>query len=962
MDIPLRTELRKKILSTPGHEETVLDITIDADGGGSVVYNRDRVAIDPAAPGFNAGATLLTDEEIVRAFLMVRLSVGLGYEADPGRLELEHVYKPVGRPVGKGGRVDVVVRGTADDVTSDEAFLFIECKAPSKFDTDIRFIDGQLFRLSRQEPVLPKYLVYYTVELRDGEPFERLILIDTEAFPSFEVWDAAGQPITDVLPRSYGIPSKRRYGNVPTASESLSPIDEEAGEEQFSRLQTELHDVVWGGGGTNNNEVFVVITRLLLAKIYDEKETPPGSPYSFQRLGTAVHPETPGRLVERLNHLYRRAEDTYLALPEPSSGPAFDAARIAPEKIAYVVGRLEGISVTENRHPGDLLGDFFEGIIGQDFTQTKGQFFTPYKVVQFMLALSAAVDTAIETMRTGRDHLGRPRLPYVIDPSCGSGTFLIEYMKEIRTALTQPSVTEQLPARIRESHATWFSGRSGNAWARDHLFGIENNYDLGLAAKVNMVLHGDGSMNTWISSGLLPFSHYEVDGRHNTLGSVRGSDGHPYRADRNEQFDLVVSNPPFSIRLTPDEKKLIQKSFDVMSAGTSEAIFIERWYQLLREGGRFISVLPEAVLDTSTGSGMREFMLKYFRIDAVVSLPYDAFRPFTSTKTAIVLATKRPVAEVHAFEREHARQRKSSAGSPSHVLYSRTFASLGWDEPIFMAEPESVGYKRRKGLPDVPTRNDLMDESNLLAHDTVLGRFRRGRSEENDPQLGFWTTLEAVASRPGLRLDPKYRWLWDFDRGITLGAPDRAEPLASYLEIVALKKIPKGDLAEERRLVDLELVEGRQAMIAVEVPTVETLGSDKVSFDGADLLFSKLEPYLGKLVIDPNPADIGSTEWVGLRIKGGVPRMLISYLLLDGRLRSAYRRLQSGKRHARLDPKEMLELKVELPPAAEWEDISKHLISERQKILDYRRQQVAVRNGIDASLRRAIEPERDSSP
>ncbi|WP_454149504.1 N-6 DNA methylase [Microbacterium lacticum] len=955
MDITLRSVLRERILSTPGHENTVLDITIGTDGAGIVSYNLANVWLDPSAPGFNAGSTALTDEEIVRAYLLVRLSEGLGYEADPGRLEIEHVYKPVGRPLGKGGRVDVLVRGAASDVESSDAFLFIECKAPSKFDADLKMIDGQLFRLSRQEPVLPKYLVYYTVELRDGSPFERLILIDTDAFPTFESWDAAGQPITDVLPESYGIASKRRYGNVPAASDSLSPLDEEAGEDQFSRLQTELHDVVWGGGGTNNNEVFVVITRLLLAKIFDEKETSPGDAYAFQRLGTAVHPESPAKLVQRLNALYKLAEDAYLALPKPSSGPAFDEARIAPEKIAYVVGRLESISVTENKHPGDILGDFFEGIIGQDFTQSKGQFFTPYKIVQFMLAMSDAVESAVETMRTSRDHLGRPRLPYVIDPSCGSGTFLIEYMKEIRAALTQPSVTDQLPARIKESHTTWFSGRAGNAWARDHLFGVENNYDLGLAAKVNMVLHGDGSMNTWISSGLLPFSHYEVDGRHNTLGSVRAAEDHPYRASRNEQFDLVISNPPFSIRLSPDEKKLIQTSFDVMRSGASEAIFIERWYQLLREGGRFISVLPEAVLDTSTGLGMREFLLKYFRMEAVVSLPYDAFRPFTSTKTAIVLATKRPVAEVRAFEKELELQRKLSPSAAAHTHFSATFAALEWNEPIFMAEPSSVGYKRRKGLSDVPTRNDLMAESDSQEQESVLSRFRRGYSDDHDAQLGFWTTLEAVASRPGLRLDPKYRWLWDFDGGVTLGSADRAVPLGSYLEIVALKKIAKGELTEERRLVDLELVEGRQGMITIEIPTVETIGSEKVSFDGADLIFSKLEPYLGKLIINPDPADIGSTEWVGLKIKGGVPRMLISYLLLDERLRDAYRRLQSGKRHARLDPKEMLELKVELPPAAEWDEINDYLAGERQKILNYRVEQVAVRDGIDVRLRTAIE-------
>ena len=141
-----------------------------------------------------------------------------------------------------------------------------------------------------------------------------------------------------------------------------------------------------------------------------------------------------------MNQLYEEAETSYLALPEPSEGPAFDASRISPDKVAFVVGRLEGHSITENVHPGDLLGDFFEQIVAADFTQTKGQFFTPMKIVRFMLALSGAVKQAEEFMLTKQDANGRPVLPHCIDPSCGSGTFLIEYMRQVTKALRRDDV------------------------------------------------------------------------------------------------------------------------------------------------------------------------------------------------------------------------------------------------------------------------------------------------------------------------------------------------------------------------------------------------------------------------------------------------------------------------------------------------------------------------------------------
>lgn len=82
--------------------------------------------------------------------------------------------------------------------TLGDGFLFIECKAPAYFDKQYKeMIDGQLFRLSRQEEPRPKYLVYFTVELKGNELRERLVLIDTDSFTTFDAWDKAGQPITD---------------------------------------------------------------------------------------------------------------------------------------------------------------------------------------------------------------------------------------------------------------------------------------------------------------------------------------------------------------------------------------------------------------------------------------------------------------------------------------------------------------------------------------------------------------------------------------------------------------------------------------------------------------------------------------------------------------------------------------------------------------------------------------------
>lgn len=78
----------------------------------------------------------------------------------------------------------------------------------------------------------------------------------------------------------------------------------------------------------------------------------------------------------------------------------------------------------------------------------------------------------------------------------------------------------------------------------------------------------------------------------------------------------------------------------------SENLFVERWYQLLRENGRLAAVLPESVFDTTENKYIRLFLFKYFKIKAVVSLPQLAFEPYTSTKTSILFAQKKTKDEI----------------------------------------------------------------------------------------------------------------------------------------------------------------------------------------------------------------------------------------------------------------------------------------------------------------------------
>ena len=71
----------------------------------------------------------------------------------------------------------------------------------------------------------------------------------------------------------------------------------------------------------------------------------------------------------------------------------------------------------------DILGHFFEETNREKFKQSKGQFFTTTNVVDFLVYAMKVDELAIEKFE--KDY----SLPYIIDPSTGSGTFLIQAMK-----------------------------------------------------------------------------------------------------------------------------------------------------------------------------------------------------------------------------------------------------------------------------------------------------------------------------------------------------------------------------------------------------------------------------------------------------------------------------------------------------------------------------------------------------
>ncbi|MBV8828772.1 MAG: hypothetical protein JO108_06040, partial [Acidobacteriaceae bacterium] len=183
------------------------------------------------------------------------------------------------------------------------------------------------------------------------------------------------------LPIEYGVVRKQKY-----VKGGDTDLRTDVARSEITKLQTDFHNILWGGAKMGDTEIFNNLLKLFIAKIYDEQTTEHGQPYAFQiELKDGV-PETAHELLEKATKRYQEALQHYFRYDkEAVKLLTINKEKLKPEKVAYVMERLQSISLIENKFDDDVLGAFFEGIVRTGFKQEKGQFFTHTNIVNFIL-------------------------------------------------------------------------------------------------------------------------------------------------------------------------------------------------------------------------------------------------------------------------------------------------------------------------------------------------------------------------------------------------------------------------------------------------------------------------------------------------------------------------------------------------------------------------------------------------
>lgn len=309
----------------------------------------------------------------------------------------------------------------------------------------------------------------------------------------------------------------------------------------------------------------------------------------------------------------------------------------------------------------DVKGTAYETIVSNTLKQEAGQFFTPRNIIKCMVEM-----------------LDPDQNCRVLDPACGSGGFLVMVLDHVRHKIVRNFYPElddlHLEAKLNSAEVD----DAVREYAEKMIFGFDFDPDLKKAARMNMVMAGDGHSNIYnINSLDYPFGSkpdvpHIAEAVNESIKYSVDKNFHFETPKNNAQgkFDMVFTNPPFGTKVEVDQE--IAARYELNSKAP-EVLFIEACYNFLKPGGKMAIVLPDGILGNPNTESVRLWILHHFKLLASVDLPVETFLPQVGVQASLLFLQKKTDAEMLVPIEDE-------------------------DYDVFMAIVEQVG-KDRRGVP-----------------------------------------------------------------------------------------------------------------------------------------------------------------------------------------------------------------------------------------------------------------------
>lgn len=234
----------------------------------------------------------------------------------------------------------------------------------------------------------------------------------------------------------------------------------------------------------------------------------------------------------------------------------------------------------------------------------------------------------------------------VLDPACGSGGFLVMVLDHVRQQITKEMFPTLEGPYLEEKYNSAEVNERVRIYAERSIFGFDFDPDLKKAARMNMVMGGDGHANIFhVNSLAYPNWEHpkEVDkineAINKSLREMKDIDN-AYGTDARGKFDMIFTNPPFGAKVKVETE--IASRYHLSKYSTApEVLFIEACYDYLKEGGKMAIVLPDGILGNPNMLSVREWILYRFKILASIDLAVEAFLPQVGVQASLLFLQKK---------------------------------------------------------------------------------------------------------------------------------------------------------------------------------------------------------------------------------------------------------------------------------------------------------------------------------
>jgi type I restriction enzyme M protein len=195
-------------------------------------------------------------------------------------------------------------------------------------------------------------------------------------------------------------------------------------------------------------------------------------------------------------------------------------------------------------------------------------------------------------------------------------------------------------------------------------------------ARVNCLMNGAQYADLKVIDALQP------------LGSITGGimEGLPNRPGFYPGgLTMILTNPPFGAKVTSvgilkdlaSRNGVSKKDKKVVNSLPQEIVFINRCLEFLKPGGKLGIVLPDGVLANSSTQDVRDWITRWAKLKAVVSLPQETFSPYGAGVKSSVLFLERRTIPIAPEEQLEIGQEVEE--STEYLVYMARIDNIGYD-------------------------------------------------------------------------------------------------------------------------------------------------------------------------------------------------------------------------------------------------------------------------------------------